>query len=991
MPPFTPGQDESARDAVPRLVRRSCHVLRTLEAKRSSLRSALGAFGEASAGHAAEFAPAAAAASGGGDDDGGPRRLRHRRQSALQHWFACLVRLRDGFVLLESGERRHPHDGDDESGTNVSEGEYASTLASSGYRSDGRTRKFSSLNGYSGGGYDEFWDEDAGIRLELLGLLAGLAGGGTRPEAVWDRLLETGAQAFEGMMDGHIEESKRLRDELNGIQRRFIADVNSGLSKAARKGGGKADSVRLVVEDKSERLTWGLVDISRKGNQFTLPDEGGSLPYGMTEASWRKKFAFKTPSAPQQKPKTTAAAETARTADINRKKKKRRQILEDSSSEEEDSAVTAAPPPRKKLRTKGQTVAVAAPGDGMGTGLEVRERRKTDVATSNAHTTSVHEMKRQLGVDDARLEAKRDIVVGEERASRITGEEDDLREALDAGGGAGGAPSSLRAAARACMDARAALQDERVCGYNPDFVAELSDRFDEFWDDYRVFTGAFEEWTRVRREVGDGSVEEFSDEAYGARENYREGVMQLGIVAVDLSVFVSSQLQDKQMGVECLIAHSSPSFEARLCGPTDNSSPPDICRSYLRFAVELFKSALGLVKEHERHQTKLQTDVQTHWENRQHLLLRGRAQHNLGRALFELAQLKARSKQGRPVNGMSHFKSPGNEFQKAVETARQIRNDSRAVESHAEAPASPWVSKARLQALDALGLEALASGLLAECFLKTNRVNDAMSLLSSVFDSIALSAIASADEDNVDSEVVAHALEELYLFAMTVAESSTRILEASVGSKIMCAEFGAQCLALTKLALEHASSVSDVLLPYIDQHSLDVEVTIASRSSIEREENAILHWWQSVKDQGRNLVSSSAVSARDIANTLPRPDLAATTAREMDLLHPPPLVRRSFVLDSHSLQRRSRQATTSSNRRNDKDARVRKDLASAATKEVEQRKWGDEMLTKQLRRCCPPLPRVNEDLGITTKVLDALKKKLGNVLPCDEYGHVYCQ
>ncbi|EJK73938.1 hypothetical protein THAOC_04414, partial [Thalassiosira oceanica] len=471
----------------------------------------------------------------------------------------------------------------------------------------------------------------------------------------------------------------------------------------------------------------------------------------------------------------------------------------------------------------------------------------------------------------------------------------------------------------------------------------------------------------------------------------REGVMQLGIVAVDLSVFVSSQLQDKQMGVECLIAHSSPSFEARLCGPTDNSSPPDICRSYLRFAVELFKSALGLVKEHERHQTKLQTDVQTHWENRQHLLLRGRAQHNLGRALFELAQLKARSKQGRPVNGMSHFKSPGNEFQKAVETARQIRNDSRAVESYAEAPAWPWVSKARLQALDALGLEALASGLLAECFLKTNRVNDATSLLSSVFDSIALSAIASADEDKVDSEVVAHALEELYLFAMTVAESSTRILEASVGSKIMCAEFGAQCLALTKLALEHASSVSDVLLPYIDQHSLDVEVTIASRSSIEREENAILHWWQSVKDQGRNLVSSSAVSARDIANTLPRPDLAATTAREMDLLHPPPLVRRSFVLDSHSLQRRSRQATTSSNRRNDKDARVRKDLASAATKEVEQRKWGDEMLTKQLRRCCPPLPRVNEDLGITTKVLDALKKKLGNVLPCDEYGHVYCQ
>ena len=495
LPPPPPGREADAAS----LVGRSCHVLRTLDAKRSSLRSAIKAFGEASAGHAAEFA----SAGGGGDDDEGARL---RRQSALRHWFAILVRLRDGFVLLESGERRHPHDGDDESGANASEGEYASTLASSGYRADGRTRKFSSLNGYSGGGYDEFWDEDAGIRLRLLGVLAGLAGGGVRPEAVWDRLLETGAQAFENLMDGHIEESKRLRDELNGIQRRFVDDVNSALGRAARKGGGKADAVRLVVEDKSERLTWGLVDISRKGNQFTLPDEGGSLPYGMTEASWRRKFAFKTPAAQQKKPKATVTAGTAQTNTI--KKKKRRQILEDSSSEEEDSA---APPPRKKLRTKLQAVAAAAPGDGMGTGLEVRERRRTDLAASNSHTTSVHEMKRQLGVDESRLEAKRDLVVGEERTSRITGEEDDLREALEAGsggaGGGGSAPPSLRSAARACVDARAALQAEGVWGYNPDLADELSGRFDEFWEDYRVFAEAFEGWTRVRREVGDGSDE----------------------------------------------------------------------------------------------------------------------------------------------------------------------------------------------------------------------------------------------------------------------------------------------------------------------------------------------------------------------------------------------------------------------------------------------------------------------------------------------------
>lgn len=80
------------------LVDHANHVLRTLTAKRASLKNALLAFREASELHVQQFGAAT------GQED------RKRRQIILRNWFANYIRLRDGFVLLESGERRHPHD-----------------------------------------------------------------------------------------------------------------------------------------------------------------------------------------------------------------------------------------------------------------------------------------------------------------------------------------------------------------------------------------------------------------------------------------------------------------------------------------------------------------------------------------------------------------------------------------------------------------------------------------------------------------------------------------------------------------------------------------------------------------------------------------------------------------------------------------------------------------------------------------------------------------
>ena len=58
--------------------------------------------------------------------------------------------------------------------------------------------------------------------------------------------------------------------------------------------------------------------------------------------------------------------------------------------------------------------------------------------------------------------------------------------------------------------------------------------------------------------------------------------------------------------------------------------------------------------------------------------------------------------------------------------------------------------------------------------------------------------------------------------------------------------------------------------------------------------------------------------------------------------------------------------------------------AVVAVKPPVYRKWGNECLPeKDRRRCCPPLPKNLQELGISIDVIRALEVKLVNVLPLD--------
>mmetsp|Transcript_14636 Transcript_14636/g.23877 ORF Transcript_14636/g.23877 Transcript_14636/m.23877 type:complete len:265 (-) Transcript_14636:187-981(-) len=142
-----------------RCIRHANHVLCTLSNKLRALEHALSAFRDVSAN---DYMTAFTSS----------LHNKQTQEHVLHQWFANYLRLRDGFVLFESGERRHKHDVDEKTYR-----EFPSRLQSKPRYND-NTRTFSSKLGYTGYGMDEFNDEVVGIRKRLLDQLVIIKGGG---------------------------------------------------------------------------------------------------------------------------------------------------------------------------------------------------------------------------------------------------------------------------------------------------------------------------------------------------------------------------------------------------------------------------------------------------------------------------------------------------------------------------------------------------------------------------------------------------------------------------------------------------------------------------------------------------------------------------------------------------------------------------------------------------------------------------------------------
>lgn len=302
----------------------------------------------------------------------------------------------DGFQLLESGECRHKHDGD----VDGAGGKFKSRL-SGALRKDGVTRKFKSQLGYTEYGFDEWNDPDVGIKRVLLDNLIEL----TNREEKSEKIILTWE---DSTLDQHETQRDLLSKEMLVIYKSFVDRMNQLL---ASRGANK---LTLIAEDKGERITWGMLDIKRSGNKFTISSPGGSIPIGWTVTDWEEIFALE----PQQQPDQPNEASA-------KPIKKRLNILE--SSDEEDDAPKKQP--ARKLPPPAKRDAYSS------SGLDVVMRKATDVMeNANLRTketsSSIDDIKRQLGVSARQLEEGRDQLDNENRTTSMAACADELNEAI---------------------------------------------------------------------------------------------------------------------------------------------------------------------------------------------------------------------------------------------------------------------------------------------------------------------------------------------------------------------------------------------------------------------------------------------------------------------------------------------------------------------------------------------------------------------------------
>jgi len=603
----------------------STHVLSQLWTKRQSLAHAINAF-EIICKECIAISDAKNAA-------GGASALCSLLQDVLKHIFIQYIHIRDGFVLLTSGECRHNGDAT----IAKKKGKFRSHLNTPQKRKDGYTLLFSSKCGYSGYGWDEFQNEEVGIRRRLLDTLRrcciyprdmnegeqqkfreGDAASRAR-EKIWDVLLESGGQLFESAFDTHENEVKELHKKLERIRTKFM----SNMEKILPAGG------RLVMntEDKFERLElknangigFAAICIQRQGDAFKGADKSGALPSGAGKDEWLKlmrlpgRLANDVNASRARGPKRNYVDNEKSRSDGSKKK---RITIVDSEDGEEDSDESV--------------------DEGVNDSINCLKVKVTKApADDKLSSSSLSNIKEKFGTSVGELQRARDDLLEEEKATANAAYVDEIGELL---------------------------QSSRQQDITMQVTNETATLKDVIYDE--------EENSHIFRSICKRTKNQNDDEAWDARESLRSSLMSLGSYYLELNGLL----------------HANPKY------------------SLIKKANSCFKESLKVVKnlesrmEHERENIS-SSDSDFKFRQRALLLVKGRANTNIGKASFEESEFLTRNGKLCTAEGISKLKTAVKYLDDAEINARMLR--ARAV-SHSSSDQNTDLHKVNASDLECL-------------------------------------------------------------------------------------------------------------------------------------------------------------------------------------------------------------------------------------------------------------------------------------------------
>ena len=287
----------------------------------------------------------------------------HKHYKDFQQLFSILIGLRDGLVLLESGECRHRGDLQKARGTSMPSQLPTET------RADGYTVLYSKDATYSGLSWDEFTNGTSGLQQRLSKAIRPLLPTKQR-DAPWEALLEMSGEGIEMLLSSIQLQVQENQQAFSKLRDRIVSDL---------KSDPNVKHVKLSLQDKMEEFHVqtgsAQFQFKRRGLQFRVNDPDGVLPV-LSESEWLKRWS----------PNTVASKPTAAV---------RRNILVDSDDEAKEK----------------QTPPVA-----NSSGLVVHVKKKTKDAAQPVDE-SINEIKSKMGVNQDQLAASREVLEAEEAVS----------------------------------------------------------------------------------------------------------------------------------------------------------------------------------------------------------------------------------------------------------------------------------------------------------------------------------------------------------------------------------------------------------------------------------------------------------------------------------------------------------------------------------------------------------------------------------------------
>jgi hypothetical protein len=412
---------------------------------------------------------------------------------------------------------------------------------------------------------------------------------------------------------------------------------------------------------------------------------------------------------------------------------------------------------------------------------------------------------------------------------------------------------------------------------------------------------------------------------------------------------------------------------------------------FLQAAGGFYKQALALVKEQLLFYSKSDLSIEKQWEKTQQLLLRGRAQFNIGLTKLELSQCSSSLNED-----VTEFVSDAcKSFDDASKSCANIRHNTLIIRNHSKSndmsgqdKSKTWKEHAMLQILESIWLLIRSQKGHCECLWKLKRFDEAETKMIEASDT---SDIIGLDEiKEVDTFWIVRLLGDLQLVPCSMLDMAAQSLDATPSKNTA---LGDKLLKIARKAVQLATDISTALLAFVEKHSLGQDENfipilqdMLTAESLKAEEKEIIEAWASKIGTAprEKLVDRHNNINRDQDRGELRQDLQTASLR--------PDRGRVLVSESRPSFRRRKNIQKDNDNARVATAELFQSAfdpsrSGASTSNVERNSpnhkympWGDEVLCEQdlnkYPSCCPPLP---PDMPL--EIRRALEAKLGDILP----------